>query len=59
MVNRANGTRLVTGDQSGQVVVWKTDSNGKLVSPPVNQFYIEEKVTCIIIQPTILSMKEK
>jgi len=49
----------VTGDQSGQVVVWKTDSNGKLVSPPVNQFYIEEKVTCIIIQPTILSMKEK
>ncbi|CAF0790150.1 unnamed protein product [Brachionus calyciflorus] len=55
----SNGTRLITGDTSGLVVVWKTDSNGKLVSPPISQFQINEKVTDIVCRPSSLSLKEK
>jgi hypothetical protein len=41
------------------VVVWKTDSNGKLVQPPINQFQLNEEITDIISRPNSTSQKEK
>ena len=40
-------------------MVWKTDANGKLVQPPINQYQINEKVNDIIIKPHAPSLKEK
>lgn len=40
-------------------MVWKTDSNGKLVQPLIGQFNINEKVTDILCKPSIVSQKEK
>ncbi len=39
--------------------MWKTDSNGKLVQPPLNQFNINEKVTSIICKPSSVSQRER
>ena len=55
----SNGTRLITGDENGLVCVWKTDANGKLVQPPLNQFNINERVTDIICKPSSVSQKER
>ncbi|ELT94193.1 hypothetical protein CAPTEDRAFT_114177 [Capitella teleta] len=45
------GSRLVTGDSSGLLLVWKTDSRGRVQSTPLMQHVLEEQLTQIVLRP--------
>ncbi|XP_041362442.1 intraflagellar transport protein 140 homolog [Gigantopelta aegis] len=47
----SNGTRLFTGDKKGILIVWKSDSKGRLQQNPVCQHHIQEPLTDIVLKP--------
>jgi intraflagellar transport protein 140 len=55
----SNGTRLITGDASGLVNIWKTDLNGKIIQPALKRYDAHQKITDIICKPSSFSQREK
>ncbi|KAL0156243.1 hypothetical protein M9458_047489, partial [Cirrhinus mrigala] len=47
----SNGSRLVTGDQAGVMVVWRLDARGKLQGSPLIKHDYSKPLTCCIFRP--------
>ncbi|ESO81986.1 hypothetical protein LOTGIDRAFT_223604 [Lottia gigantea] len=48
----STGSRLSTGDKNGVLVVWKSDSKGRLQQHPFCQHHIQEPLTSILYRPS-------
>lgn len=46
----SNGTRFVSGDKSGMLMVWRADSRGRLGQDPV-QHHLQEPLAQIVFRP--------
>ncbi|XP_060569057.1 intraflagellar transport protein 140 homolog [Ruditapes philippinarum] len=47
----SNGSRLISGDKSGVVMVWKSDGKGRLQQNPLHQHHCQEPLSQIIFKP--------
>ncbi|KAK3579473.1 hypothetical protein CHS0354_028282 [Potamilus streckersoni] len=47
----SGGTRLLSGDKSGVLMVWKADSKGRLQQNPIHQHHVQEPLTQVILRP--------
>ncbi|XP_052768007.1 intraflagellar transport protein 140 homolog [Mya arenaria] len=47
----SNGSRLISGDKSGVVMVWKADSKGRLQQNPLHQHHCQEPLAQVIFKP--------
>ncbi|XP_052833890.1 intraflagellar transport protein 140 homolog [Octopus bimaculoides] len=47
------GARIVSGDESGTLLIWKVDSKGRAMSKPVSQHNLPEPIQQIILQPLV------
>ncbi|XP_067952050.1 intraflagellar transport protein 140 homolog [Watersipora subatra] len=46
------GSRLVSTDQTGAVIVWKADARGRLQTSPLNNINLQESVNELIFRPS-------
>ncbi|KAK2190875.1 hypothetical protein NP493_66g06033 [Ridgeia piscesae] len=47
----SNGTRLLSGDAMGVLVVWKADTRGRLQQQPLSQQNLQEQLTEVVLKP--------